>query len=257
MSTNNENKKLLLLETVEAEPFEKLASTTIETTQKLGKRINKIFSDAFVDYHGCYIYCMPGNNNIQPWQQFAIELHFKPITLGGAVTGNGKIRAFKPIEEAKSDDIVHGLKAYWRTMTTSKRFEMTEEAAQILSEFMIPEANIDPWNPNSYDHVKFEYQDQSPYVQTPAMVKVTGLNILALVKKIYGNKTEDGKYTEYGVTPYAPVNQNVYANQPLQSAVNWNIVIMQLDVDKIRDTASELGIISPAGGATSQIIVGC
>lgn len=254
MSTNNENKKLLQLETTEPEKFEELASTTVETTQKLAKRINKIFSSVFLDYHGSVINCYPGNGNTQPWQQITVELHFKPVALG-TVPSDGKVRAFKPIEETKKDDLVAGLKSYWRTMNTSKRFEMTEEAAQILSEFMIPEANINPWKPESYDHVKFEYQDQSPYIQTPAMVKVVGLNILVIAKKIYGNKNKNGKYTEYGVSPYLPVNRNL-ANPAVQSSANWYVSIMQFDVDKIRDTASELGIISPAGGSSAQIIVG-
>lgn len=248
MSNTNEIKKPLQLEITTPERFDELAATSLTTTQKLAKRINKLFSSAFVDYHGSVVYSMAGNGNVAPHQQFMVELHFKPLTAGSVVPGDNRVRAFKPIEEAKGDDIVSGLKAVWGTLRTSARFQMTEEAAQILSEFMLPGTNINPWKPETYDQFKGEYQDNVMYGQAPVMVKVTALDLVALIRKIYGYKNEAGKRVDYGVLPYGPVAPN--NSQMMQSAANWRVMVMQIDKDKTFDLASEFGIIPAGNGGT-------
>ena len=251
MSNTNETKKPLQLEITTPERFDKLAATTLTTTQKLAKRINKLFSSAFLDYHGSVVYCTAGNGNVAPYQQFMVELHFKPVPVGNVSAGEDRVRAFKPIEEVKGDDIVASLKNIYGSMRTSARFQLTEDAAQILSEFMLPGLNIDPWKPSSYDQVKGEYQDNVMYGQSPIMVKITGLDLVALIRKIYGFKNESGQRVDYGVIPYGPVTPNIN-NQMVQSAANWRVMIMQIDKDKTFDLASEFGII-PAGNGGSIV----
>lgn len=253
MSNNNANetKKPLQLDVKTPEKFEKLAASTLVTTQKLAKRINKLFSTAFVDYHGSVVYNTSGNGNVAPYQQFVVELHFKPLTAGSVSAGDDRVRAFKPISEVKGNDIVSGIQNIFNSLNTSARFQMTEDAAQILSEFMLPGTNIDPWKPSSYDHLKGEYQDNVLYGQSPVMVKITGLDLVALIRKIYGNKNESDKRVEYGVLPYGPVTPNMN-NQMVQSAANWRVLIMQIDKDKTYDLASEFGII-PAGNGGSIV----
>ena len=251
MSNTNETRKPLQLDITVPERFDELAATSLTTTQKLAKRINKLFSSAFVDYHGSVVYCMAGNGNVAPYQQFTVELHFKPVAVGSLSAGEDRVRAFKPIEEAKGDDIVSNLKNIYGSFRTSARFQMTEEASQILSEFMLPGTNIDPWKPSSYEQFKGEYQDNVMYGQSPVMVKITGLDLIALIRKIYGYKNEAGKRVDYGVIPYGPVTPNLN-NQMVQSAANWRVMIMQIDKDKTFDLASEFGII-PAGNGGSIV----
>lgn len=249
MSNANETKKPLQLDITVPERFDELAATSLTTTQRLAKRINKLFSSAFLDYHGSVVYCTAGNGNVAPNQQFMVELHFKPVAVGSVAPGEDRVRAFKPIEEAKGDDIVAGLKNIYGSMRTSARFQLTEEAAQILSEFMLPGLNIDPWKPSSYDQVKGEYQDNVLYGQSPVMVKITALDLIALIRKIYGYKNEAGKRVDYGVIPYGPVTPNLN-NQMVQSAANWRVMVMQIDKDKTFDLASEFGIIPAGNGGT-------
>ncbi len=256
MSNTNETKKPLQLEITQPEAFDELAATSLTTTQRLAKRINKLFSSAFLDYHGSVVYCTAGNGNVAPNQQFMVELHFKPVAVGSVSAGEDRVRAFKPIEETNAgDDIVAGLKNIYGSMRTSQRFQLTEDAAQILSEFMLPGVNnglnIDPWKPSSYDRVKGEYQDNVMYGQSPVMVKITGLDLIALIRKIYGYKNNAGKRVDYGVLPYGPVTPNIN-NQMVQTAANWRVMIMQIDKDKTFDLASEFGII-PAGNGGSIV----
>ena len=252
---NTAKEKLMQLEITDHEKFENLAATTMETTQRLAKRINKLFSTAFADYHGSVVYCTAGNGNTNPNQQFMVELHFKPVYAGGVEINDGRVRAFVPIEENTANgDIIAGIKNVWGTWRSSARFKLTDEAAQILSEFMMPGFNIDPWRPNTYDQLKSEYQDNQMYGQSPVMVKISGLDLLRIIRKIYGFKNSAGKKVDYGVVPYGPVTPNVN-NQMIQSAANWRLMIMQVDAEKTLDLATEFGLI-PANNGGGTVVTG-
>lgn len=238
-------KKPIYIEVTEHEKFNKMASTTMETTQKLAKRINKLFKSTFADFHGTIIHCVPGNGNVS--QQFSVEIHFKPLTAGSVDPSDDRVRAFMPIEESvKSDDIVSGIKALYGYNRTSAKFQMTEQASQILSEFMMTGLNIDPFKPSTYENFKAEYVDVPQFGQSPIMIRIINLDLTKLIKKIYGGKNENGGRVDYGVIPYGPVVPNM-GNAMVQSTANWKVYIMQLDAEQVLDTAAELGLIGSAG----------
>ena len=245
----------MYIEITQPEKFDKLAATTLETTQKLAKRINKLFQTAFVDFYGSAVYCVAGNGNVGP--QFAVELHFKPLTVGSVDSNDTRVRAFKPIDEAapKSGDVVAGLKNLYNTYRTSAKFQITDEAAEILSEFMLPGTPIDPFKPSTYDQFKAEYVDTPTFGQSPVMVKIMNLDLTRLIKKIYGNKNDEGKRVDYGIIPYGPVVPNM--NSPMvQNNANWRVVIMQIEAEKTFDIASEFGLIPASNGSNGPIITG-
>ena len=255
MSNNtNETKKPLQLNVTEPERFDAIAATLQTTTQKIAKRINKLFSTAFVDYHGSVVYCTSGNGNTSNSYQFMVELHFKPVAVGAET--NGRVRAIKPIQEAAATngDIVAGIKNIYGQFNTSARFALPEEAAQILSEFMLPGINngnnVDPMKPSTYNGVKFEYFDTPMYGQTPVMVKINGLDLIKIIRKIYGTKNSAGNNVDYGVIPYGPVNPNM--NQMVQNAANWRVMLLQIDANKTWDFAAEMGYI-PSGSGSSVV----
>lgn len=255
MSNNTtETREPMQLNVIEHEKFEKLASTTMETTQRLAKRINKFFSAGFADYYGSTVVCTAGNGNVNPNQQFMVELHFRPMTAGSINPNDKRVRAFKPIEESNTgDDIVSGLKSFWGSMRTSSKFQLTEEGAQILAEFILPGVNngtnVDPWKPSTFATIKSEYVDTPQFGQSPVMVKVSAIDLIKLIRKIYGTKTEDGKRVDYGVIPYGPVTPNIN-NQMVQNSANWRVLIMQINADKTFDLASEFGLIPSGNGGT-------
>lgn len=255
-TNNNEPRKPLRLSVTEPQKFEKLAATTMETTQRLAKRINHLFETAFVDFYGCAVYCTAGNGNVAPYQQFAVELHFKPLTLGSINPGDSRKRAFKPVEEgtAKSD-VIAGLKNIYGTIRSSSRFQLTEDAAEILSEFMLPGTNVDPFKPSSYDQYKAEYTDMPQYGNSPIMVRIAGLDLVKLIKKVYGTRNAEGKRVDYGIIPYGPVVPNMN-NTMMQNNANWRVVIMQIEAEKTFDLASEFGLIPVGNGAGGAVITG-
>lgn len=247
-----EDKLRLSVETVAT--FEKVAETAVETTQRLAKRINQLFVSAFADYHGSVVYCTAGNGNTGLNQQFMVELHFKPLTAGSIAADDTRVRAFRPIEERNAgSDIISGLKSIYGSMRTSAKFELTEDGAQILSEFMLPGSNVDESKPATFDRFKAEYMDPPQFGQTPIMVKIYNLDLIKLIKKIYGTKDENKKKVDYGVIPYGPVMPN--GNQAMQNAANWRILIMRVDAERMYDVASEFGMIQTGNGG--PIVTGC
>lgn len=258
MSTNttNEPKKPMQITVDKHEQFEKLASTAMETTQRLAKRINKYFSAGFSDYYGSTVFCTAGNGNVNPNQQFMVELHFKPMTAGSIDPNDKRVRAFKPIEEGTTgNDIVSNLKSFYGSLHSSAKFQLTEEGAQILADFILPGVNnglnVDPWKPSTFASIKSEYVDAPQFGQSPIMVKVSAVDLVKLIRRIYGTKTDDGKRVDYGVIPYGPVTPNIN-NQMVQGNANWRVMIMQIDADKTIDLASEFGLI-PSGNGGSVI----
>ena len=257
MSNNqNETRKPMRLEIVEPEKFDSLARTTFETTQRLAKRINKLFSTAFADYHGSVVYSLAGNGNVAAYQQFMVELHFKPLTAGSVSPDDQRVRAFKPIDEAAGDksNVLVGVKSIYNNYRSTAKFQLTEEAAEILSEFMLPGVNVDPFKPSSYDGLKAEYVDNVQFGQAPVMVKIINLDLVKLIKKIYGNRNEDGNRVDYGIIPYGPVAPNMN-NVAAQNSANWRVAIMQINADKTFDVASEMGII-PVNAGSAGIVTG-
>lgn len=255
-NTNTEKRKPMYLEVTEPEKFERLAATSLETTQRLAKRINKLFSTAFVDYYGAAIYCASGNGNVAPYQQFVVEIHFKPMTVGSVNPNDSRIRAFKPKDEATAkSDIVANLKNIYGNIRSSAKFQITDEAAEILSEFMLPGTEVNPFNPTSYDRFKAEYIDQPQFGQSPVMIKIMNLDLTKLIRKIYGSKNDDGKKVDYGIIPYGPVAPNMN-NTMIQNNANWRVIIMQIESEKTFDLASEFGLIPASNGANGPIITG-
>ena len=259
MSNNNQNqtRKPMYLEIVEPEKFDSIANTTFETTQRLAKRINKLFTTAFADYHGSVVYSTAGNGNVGVNQQFAVELHFKPLTIGSIAPDDQRVRAFKPIDEVQGNksNVLLGVKSIYNNFRATAKFQLTEEAAEILSEFMLPGLKVDPFKPSTYDPVKAEYVDTPQYGQSPIMVKITGLDLIRLIKKIYGNKNENGNRVDYGIIPYGPVAPLNNANMMVQNSGNWRLQILQINADKTFDMASEMGII-PTGAGSAGIVTG-
>lgn len=253
---NTEPRKPMRLEIVEPEKFDSLARTTFETTQRLAKRINKLFSTAFVDYHGSIVYNVAGNGNVAAYQQFMVELHFKPLTAGSVNPNDQRVRAFKPIDEATADksNVLAGVKSIYNNFRSTAKFQLTEEAAEILSEFMLPGVNVDPFKPSSYDALKAEYVDNPQFGQAPVMVKIVQLDLTKLIKKIYGNRNEDGNKVDYGIIPYGPVAPNMN-NAMAQNSANWRVAIMQINADKTFDMASEMGLI-PVNVGSAGIVTG-
>ena len=257
MSNNQNNTRLpKRIEVLEPETLEVFASTALITTQQLAKRVNKLFSTAFVDYYGCVIYRLTGQGNQNMNQQFMVELHFKPLNAGAVDPSDSRVRAFKPVtENTDGPALLNGLRSIYAPYTQSTNFEITQDGSEILSEFMFT-GLVDPFKPASYKGAVQEYQTAPSYMGNgPIMIRVQQLDLAKLVKKIYGYKSKEGTKLEYSVAPHLPVNGANFQNANIPGNANWWVMITPIDVDKMTETASQLGFI-PAGNGADGVITG-
>lgn len=258
MSNNQNKKERLRIVMDETEKLEVVGSCAIETTVKIGKRINKMFLSTFSDYVGCHISRNMGNGAMNMNQQFIVELHFKPLQAGAVAPGDNRVRAFKPITEVENNNggsIYSDLQRIYQPFNSanSKNFTITDSAAQILSEFMI--GRVDPFDPKTYDQHMHEYHDAPAYMNKgPLALKLVNLDLTKLVRIIYGNKDEDGNKLEYGVVPFRPVNNFNYANQYMMANANWYVNITPINVNKLNELMVEMGMAS--AGVENNIITG-
>ena len=259
MSNQNNNTRFpKRIEVLEPEKLETFASSALMTTQQLAKRINKLFSTAFVDYYGCVIYRVTGQGNMNFNQQFSVELHFKPLDAGAVNPSDNRVRAFKPVtENSNNPALLNGLRAIYPSQNQTTKFEITQDGSEILSEFMLS-GLIDPFKPASYRGSIAEYQTGPSYMgmgSGPIMIRVMQLDLTKLVKKIFGSKSKENTKLEYSVVPHMPVNGANYQNANVPGTANWWVMITPIDVDKMTETASQLGFI-PVGNGVEGVITG-
>ncbi len=243
MSKNNEMP--LRISVQEHEKFNDVVRTDLTTTQKISRRINQLFNSAFADYYGCVVRVNNGQGNTTPQAVFSVELYFKPVNENAE--SDGRIIAFKPIGHSDAS-IYDQLQAISSTFNQSNKFDLTSEASQILSWYLHPGMNLDPFRPEQYKKAglisEFENRNMG-YGYPVVMTKVSGIDLIKLVKDIYGHKNDSGSQVEYNVVPLRPLSAN--PNAQYMGLVNWLIMIQQADKNNTSQIASDFGYVPTTG----------
>lgn len=249
MSTENTNnkdnkqqkKERLRIRVDDYVPFNPILEESFENTAKISKMINKILGSAFVDYHGSAIFINPGNGNPMT-AQMAVELYFKPFSESQAAEGDNKsIRAFKMIGEGSDDSRIAAQLRAINSLNRNINFEITSEGAQILSEFMIPGFNIDPFNPNTFRNHVNQFQDNNGYTNGPIYIKLLNVDLTKLLRIIYGPSMSNGTPADYLVLPQSPVNPAMLNSQISNPYINWRLKIMKASKEKVNELLAEMG----------------
>lgn len=219
MSTTNSNAETVApmarLE-IESIPFDGLLKSKIISTIDLAKLVNSVFRNALADYEGCII--LPTQTG-----QFDCTLYFKDH---GPIRDTAQVKNLISITGPnKSASPVDRIAAF-NNRTANKLYMLSEETKQILSEFVITRKNQQiNWN-----QLVFEQAEQA-WNANIVYVKVCGIDIVKILKKIYGGKV-DGDRRDYNVTLMRPVGLN-----------NYLISIQQLDTKEVEKLAQSVGII--------------
>lgn len=220
MSTTNSNVEtqtpMARIE-IEPIPFDGLLKSKIISTIDLSKLVNSVFKNALADYEGCII--LPMQNG-----QFDCTLYFKDH--GGPVRGGDQIKNLISVSgQNRVGSAVDKITAF-NNRTSNKLYSLSEETKQILSEFI----NIKKNQKINWNQLVFEQAEQA-YNATIVYVKVCGIDIVRILKKIYGGKV-DGDRRDYNITLMRPTGLN-----------NYLISIQQLDTKEVEKLAQSVGII--------------
>ena len=215
-------------------PFNPVADTAITTANDLCKIINSIFSEVFKDYYGCKLNVTYVSNYYS--YVIAPVLYFK--VLDKSEYTKDAVTAFIPMSEIEADNPIARVRRYTRMAANNGvKVEMTENGKSILEEFVIKNNKI-----NNNIRLKDEFDWSQAYnvipKETGTYINVFKLDIISLLRMIYGDKAADGSRQYYNITPNGPIG----AMNQYQKPSNWNLIIMRLNSSNLNYAANQLGL---------------
>lgn len=194
--TTNKVPGLMQIKLEKNQEFNNVISTATVTSAGLEKTISELFGGTFDDFEGCKI--MPGGETLK------CKLYFKPCP---AKTEEGfyavKVRGEDVTNRRQKFNLLEVVNTV-NMLSTSKQFELEDEAKEILAEFLIiPDAKLeDRYNadlgkvvkvrlPKNWNMYTEEVTDvingtrfQNPYL-------VVTLDLTPIVAKLYGKKDQE------------------------------------------------------------------
>jgi hypothetical protein len=228
-SSNQPYREPLRIVVDEPEEFKGILRSDITTTERLSKKVNRLFNAVFNDYIGCSI--VPNQ-----FGTLQLSLFFKDNGLKG-----DKYNAFVPVGTAisKNSGIIQKIDIMSRRQS-SRKYEMTPEARELLSEFfMIPNNQKEVnWNQVTLEEVEPNNMGMIIYN------KIINMDLNRVVKKIFGGKVE-GSRVDYQIIPMKPISTGIPGVSNM--SLNYMISIQQLDVNLVNELASSQGIIPTVG----------
>lgn len=235
---NMKEKKTLTLE--QPLDFPSQIETQMMTTYDLSKLINTFFGSSVSDYEGCIC-------TIDQMSKLNVELYFrekqtndpdktttiKRVTDG--LRGNGMNRAINPAQMIQNISSVMA--------SNSRLYTLTDDAKEYLYDFIIRDSKV-PFEKINWNQYCVEQHDQMYNMQT-VYVKVTGIDINAILKTIFGNrrKVSNDKYSyfDYSISVVRPIGVGYTSNQ------NFLITVQRFDQHEVEKLASKVGLVSTIG----------
>lgn len=214
--------------------FEGDMKTNIISTMDMADIISSLFSPVFSDYCGCRICvndgkAVPAIRDSMPIGTLYVDLFFKD-------QGEASKGMWKNINLTGTNDNGHARTdlGYRFQMVNGRQkdgrmYDVTKATFEVLEEFMLTGSKT-KWN----SHVFEATTSMSVYGKEEVVVCISGVNLNKIVTKIYGEKTEDGRY-EYITSP-----STVIPSKPQE----FILQVCQLDLAAVRNLQNSLGIYS-------------
>ena len=205
--------------------------TNIVTSIEMAETVSSLFAPAFPDYYGCRVCINDGRSPIimstMPFGALYVDLMFKDN--GQAPEGMNKNIVPRGSKMDGSQDLGARF-ARVNGANNGRAFEITKTTYEMLEEFMRNGART-RWN----EHTQEIVSSMGVYGKEEVIVCITGLDLNRIITKIYGAKTEEGRY-EYAASPSTMI--------PNKSQ-EFIMQIVQLDLATIRNLQNSLGIYTP------------
>lgn len=213
---------------VEPQSFDGELNSKLISTFDLCKKINEMFRPVFSDYVGCIIF--PNQNGkLETWLSFEDRPEVE-----------GKLKAIEPLVKKDINSLSNAERVLnINNMFKNKTYELTEISKEILEEFITPQSNS---KKIKWDRIYFEQTVQNMYNRGIINVYLTDLDLIKLIKKIYGSKV-DGNRVDYQVTMQRPISNNVDVNSR-----EFLIKIDQLNTKQVEGLFEKLGMAPNVNG---------
>lgn len=232
MSRENENKKEFKIEMIENATFDTCYEKVITTSKKLSLAINQIFVGAYRDYYGC---------NLTPFQQPNMGFQIFPYlyfeVLPEAEYNNpDNVCAFRAVSK-HNDDILNKITkmAAIGLGGIDAAVSITDDGKQGLDDFFIRSGS---------SQIKWTDVYSVKSVEGKTFVCVRGLDMIPLLKKIYGAFDEEGGLYEYEIEPIRPINGDSYNYGQIQSqSQNWVVNVNRCKTKALARAAESAGVV--------------
>lgn len=183
--------------------FDSTTDARLMTTLDLGTLINALFRKVFRDYEGCELVY---DTVMSRWKA---NLFFRknansstdntveniiPLSSKAAAGGN------KPSIGDRIESISH--------LSSNVSYKLTKATTDILSEFYLPWEKMKNGEPNwkmvtseAQEPIAFGYKGINIYV------RISNLDVISMLKKIYGEKNELDHWVDYSIMNIRPITQ--------------------------------------------------
>lgn len=220
------------LDVVEHPEFKGDMKTNIVTSIEMADIVSSLFAPAFPDYYGCRICVNNGSDPIVsptlPYGALYVDLFFKDN--GPAPEGIKKnIVPRGSNNEGKTD--IGSRFARVNGSNNARAYEVSKTTYEMLEEFVRSNGRI-RWQ----DRTTEISSPMSIYGKDEVVVRIAGLDLNRVITKIYGSKTEDGRY-EYQATVSTMIPNKTQ---------EFILQVVQLDLATVRDLQNKLGIYNTA-----------
>lgn len=220
-----EERKKLRLDVKQHDEFPSTVGTALMTSMKLTKDINALFRSAGIqDFYGSRL------DLNQSTGQLELAIFFKPENHNGngvyfvepasAGTRQGTTAAFNRISSMDARN-------------SGRTIQLTQDGKDVFDELIFKNYNqkVD-WNRYAIETV-----ENGNFGNCNLYLQVINININQILKKIWGDRTEDGSRLDYQVSVVRYV-----AGSP-----NMILSIQQLNEKTLNKLAEEVGIVSGIG----------
>lgn len=214
-------------------PFNGELKSKMTTTVELSKNINNLFK-IFDDFEGSIV--VP-----DMYGQLQVMLYFKDR--GNIAMGEGKTRCIEPVGMNNNRPGI-GMFSQIQNLQTryaQRKYQLTQDAKDIFSEFI----NIRPGSKINWNQFVKEITEQTGYYSTAITVEVAGLDIIKLIRKMYGARVPDSKARlDYNINLIKPFGIDMNSGA---MSTNYLIAIQQLNSKEVEKLAQEMGLVPSCG----------
>lgn len=219
MTNVNENNKKVWINTMQPLNFYTAKEITYTSTTELARKMNFMFKNTFSDCEGCTL-VSDGVNKLE------LLVYFNHAVDNGV----DKIKGIEPVQKAKARSIAEQLNNFGPRFSKNA-FELTQDAKDILSRFVMGNRNNINWN----SYVR-EQTLQQGYKQSIVVV-IQGLSVISVIEQLFG-RFIDNERVEYAVFIEKALGYSIGG-----TTSNYQIRIERAYVENAKLIGEQLGVL--------------
>lgn len=260
-STKKKERTRIALE--EFSKFENTIESKLDSTRKMGREINSLFKPTINGYRGCK-FRFKTNGTADFNNPFELKIFIE--YLKDEDLDKNKITVIKKVAVDNTTNAIEKINILNNYTVKHKMYALTDEGKEVLEDYVKREPNKEI----KWDDITSEVADTSIMGAGSIYYMAIDVDLIKMLKHIYGFKTPEGNWYEYSVMACRPIPEasprpaqgqgvsyygmnlqpNIFtlnnpAAMPNPDDVNHLVRIDRLDTGVLAGIAAEAGMIIP------------